>query len=185
MALRWPNCDWIECRWHHAWCGCHFLLPLWYAPVGGCDSVIAARCYVAWENFRKLLPVLTSKHLSPRIHGKVYKACVHSDVLHGSETKGTPSCSGSATMTMPSWSIGSVPSKTETKHPQIHYYRNLASRTFYWSLTVGDTDGMAMYNRPCPVSKLSQTFRFSALERKEGPRRHGLNVWRLMSVSMA
>ena len=36
---------------------------------------------------------------------------------------------------------------------------------------------------PRPVWKLSQTFRFPALERKEGPGRHGLNVWRLMPMS--
>ena len=37
---------------------------------------------------------------------------------------------------------------------------------------------MAMYNGPHTVSNLSQTFRFPAPERKEGPRRHGLNAWR-------
>ena len=40
-------------------------------------------------------------------------------------------------------------------------------------------------NGPRPVSNLSQTFRFPALERKEGSRRHGLNVWRLLSISLA
>ena len=33
------------------------------------------------------------------------------------------------------------------------------------------------------VSNLSQTFRFPAIENKEGHGRHGLNVWKLMSVS--
>ena len=37
----------------------------------GCDSVIAARCCAAWGKFRKLLPVLTSRHFSPKIHGNV------------------------------------------------------------------------------------------------------------------
>ena len=37
----------------------------------GCDSAIAARCCVAWGKFRKLLPVLTSRHLSPRVCDKV------------------------------------------------------------------------------------------------------------------
>ena len=85
--------------------------------------------------------------------------------------QGNSSCGGSAVMIMP-WFVGSVESKTEIKHPQIHYYRNLASRTY--SFAVGDSDGMAMYNGPHPVSKLSQTFRFPALERKEGPGKHGL-----------
>ena len=55
---------------------------------GGCDSAITARCCVTWGKFRKLLPVLTTRHLSPRIRGKVYEACVHSAMLHGSETWG-------------------------------------------------------------------------------------------------
>ncbi len=55
---------------------------------GGCDSAIAARCCVAWGKFRKLLPVLTTRHLSPKIRGKVYSACVRSAMLHGSETWG-------------------------------------------------------------------------------------------------
>ena len=41
-------------------------------PGGGCDSVIAARFCVVWRKFRKPLPVLTSRHLSPRIRGKVH-----------------------------------------------------------------------------------------------------------------
>ena len=55
---------------------------------GGCDSAIAARCCAAWGKFRKLLPVLTTRHLSPKIRGKVYEACVRSAMLHGSETWG-------------------------------------------------------------------------------------------------
>ena len=55
---------------------------------GGCDSAIAARCCAAWGRFKKLLPVLTSRHLSPRVRGKVYTSCVRSTMLHGSETWG-------------------------------------------------------------------------------------------------
>ena len=40
---------------------------------GGCDSAIAARCCATPGKFRKLLPVLTSRHLSHRIHSKVTK----------------------------------------------------------------------------------------------------------------
>ena len=36
---------------------------------GGCDSAIAARCCVAWGKFRKLLPLLSTRHLSPGISG--------------------------------------------------------------------------------------------------------------------
>ena len=53
---------------------------------GGCERAIATRCCVAWGKFRKLLPILTSKHLSYKIRGKVYSACVRSSMLHGSET---------------------------------------------------------------------------------------------------
>ena len=55
---------------------------------GGCDSAIAARCCVAWGKFRKLLPALTSRHLSPEIRGKVYVTCIRSAMIHGSETWG-------------------------------------------------------------------------------------------------
>ena len=54
----------------------------------GCDSAIAARCGVAWGKFRKLLPLLTSKHLSPKVRGKVFSTCVRSAMLHGGETWG-------------------------------------------------------------------------------------------------
>ena len=43
---------------------------------GGCDSAIAARCCVACGKFGKLLHVLTSSHPSPKVHDKVYSACV-------------------------------------------------------------------------------------------------------------
>ena len=43
---------------------------------GGSDGAIAARCCVGWGEFRKLLPGLTSRHFSPKVHGKVYSACV-------------------------------------------------------------------------------------------------------------
>ena len=36
--------------------------------------------------FRKLLPILTSKHVSPLTPGKVFSACIRSALLHGSET---------------------------------------------------------------------------------------------------
>ena len=53
---------------------------------GGCAHAIATRCSTVWEKFRKLLPILTSKHVSPLTCGKVFSACVRSALLHGSET---------------------------------------------------------------------------------------------------
>ena len=55
---------------------------------GGCDSAIAARCSVALGKFRKLSPVLNSRHLSPNVRGRLCTACVHSPMLHGSDTWG-------------------------------------------------------------------------------------------------
>jgi len=48
--------------------------------------MLSARCCAAWGKFRKLLPILTSKHISFKIRGKVFTACIRSTMLHGSET---------------------------------------------------------------------------------------------------
>ena len=40
----------------------------------------------AWMKFRKLLPVLTSRHLSYKTRGHVYSSWVRSAMLHASET---------------------------------------------------------------------------------------------------
>ena len=53
---------------------------------GGCALTIATRCSTVWGKFRKLLPILTSKHVSPLTHGKVFGACIRSALLHRSET---------------------------------------------------------------------------------------------------
>ena len=50
------------------------------SPGGDCDLAVTTRCSVAWGKFRKLLPILTSKH------GKLFSSCVRSAMLHGSET---------------------------------------------------------------------------------------------------
>ena len=43
---------------------------------GGCALAIATRCSTAWGKCRKLLPILTSKHVSPLTRGKVFSACI-------------------------------------------------------------------------------------------------------------
>ena len=53
---------------------------------GGCKLSIVTRCSTAWGKFKRLLPILTSKHVSLRTRGKVFNACVRSALLHGSET---------------------------------------------------------------------------------------------------
>ena len=55
---------------------------------GGCTQAVIARCGVAWGKFRKLLPVLTSRHLPFKVKGRVYNSCVRAAMLHGSETWG-------------------------------------------------------------------------------------------------
>ena len=58
---------------------------------GGCDRAIAARCCAAWGKFRRLLPLLTNRHLSLKTRGRIFNACVRSTMLHGSETWATKS----------------------------------------------------------------------------------------------
>ena len=75
-----------------------------FSAGGGCDYAIAARCCAAWGKFRKLLPILTSKHISFKIRGKVFTACVQSTMLHGSVRPGPqtpPIYNGFAEMTVP------------------------------------------------------------------------------------
>ena len=58
------------------------------SAAGGCDAAAAARCCAAWAKFHKKLPILTTRHLSLKIRGKVYETAVRSSMLHGSETWG-------------------------------------------------------------------------------------------------
>ena len=54
-----------------------------YPPPWGCALAIATRCSAVCGKCGKLLPILTSKHVSPLTRGKVLSACI---LLHGSET---------------------------------------------------------------------------------------------------
>ena len=42
------------------------------------------RC--AWGKFNELMPILTMRRTSLKVKGKIYKACVQSVMLYGSET---------------------------------------------------------------------------------------------------
>ena len=53
---------------------------------GGCEIKFTTRVKTAWKNFRELLPVLTSGHLSYKTCGHVYSSCVQSAMLHARET---------------------------------------------------------------------------------------------------
>ena len=65
---------------------CYLRDMLW--PFGGCDSVTDSRFCVAWREFRKLLAVLITWHLSLKGCGKMCLACARSSMLHGNETWG-------------------------------------------------------------------------------------------------
>ena len=82
-------------------------------------------------------------------------------------------------MTVP-WSIRSVASELETKYPQIFFsFYTLRFTKLLQKLSIGDklhlsfavvdSDGMAIYSGPHPVSNLSQIFRFPVPERKKKP----------------
>ena len=52
---------------------------------GGCELAVINRYSVAWGKFKKLLPILTSKHITLELRDKLYTSCVRSVLLHGSE----------------------------------------------------------------------------------------------------
>ena len=53
---------------------------------GGCTQAIIAICRSALGTFKKLLPILTSRHLIPLIRGRLFNTYVRSALLHGSKT---------------------------------------------------------------------------------------------------
>ena len=53
---------------------------------GGCTDAVSAPIGSACKAFHKLLPILTNKGISLANRRKVFKACVRSVVLYGSET---------------------------------------------------------------------------------------------------
>ena len=52
---------------------------------GGCELAVITRCSAAWSKFKKLLLILTSKHITLESRGKLYKSCVCSALLYASE----------------------------------------------------------------------------------------------------
>ena len=53
-----------------------------HSPGGVWDCAIDARFCVFSRNFRKLIPILTTRYLLPQVWSKVYAACGVSAVLH-------------------------------------------------------------------------------------------------------
>ena len=56
------------------------------SAAGGSELSTTTRVKTLWKKFKKLLPVLSSRHLSFKIRGRVYSSCVLSAMLHASET---------------------------------------------------------------------------------------------------
>ena len=56
------------------------------SAAGGCELSTTTCVKTAWKKFKELLPVLSSHHLSFKIHCRVYSSCVRSAMLHASET---------------------------------------------------------------------------------------------------
>ena len=127
------------------------------------DSAILARCCVAWGKLRKLLPFLTTRYLPPSICGKVYEACVHRNNAELQRHIGDDHA-------MICW-ICSIKDRYGTPPGSL-----------LQKLGIKDIKLVLFCQRLSPVSNLSQAFRFPALETYGGVVRHGLKVWRLMSM---
>jgi len=57
------------------------------ASAGGeAEEASQVRVCIAWANFWKLAPVLTSRELSKKVKGRAYGVCFHSILGYASET---------------------------------------------------------------------------------------------------
>ena len=52
---------------------------------GGCETAVTARVRIGWMKFRKCGEMLLGR-FSLKMKGVVYRSCVRSAMLHGSET---------------------------------------------------------------------------------------------------
>ena len=53
---------------------------------GGAGKASRMRVKCAWQKFRELSPILTTRGASPTLKGKICSACVRSVMIYGSET---------------------------------------------------------------------------------------------------
>ena len=53
---------------------------------GGAEDAARTRVKCSWGKFRELAPILTSRGASLKVKGKIYRACVQSVMVYGSET---------------------------------------------------------------------------------------------------
>ena len=51
----------------------------------GCEAAVIARTRIGWVKFRECGELLNSKWFSLKLKGMVYRDCIKSAMLHGSE----------------------------------------------------------------------------------------------------
>ena len=56
------------------------------SAASGCELSTTTHVKTACKKFKELLPVLSSRHLSFKMHDRMYSSCVWSAMLHSSET---------------------------------------------------------------------------------------------------
>jgi len=54
---------------------------------GDADAAVQARVRKGWNKLRQLVPLRTTKDISLPMRGKLYRSCLCSCMLHGSETR--------------------------------------------------------------------------------------------------
>ena len=52
---------------------------------GGCETAVTARARIGWMKFSECCEILKGRRFSLKMKEKVYKNCVRSAMLHGSE----------------------------------------------------------------------------------------------------
>ena len=53
---------------------------------GSCEAAVTARSRIGWMRFRECGELLLGRRFPLRIKGKIYRTCVSSAMLYGSET---------------------------------------------------------------------------------------------------
>ena len=53
---------------------------------GGCEAAVTARVRIGWVKFKECGELLNSKRFSLQMKGMIYRSCVRSAMLYGSET---------------------------------------------------------------------------------------------------
>jgi len=53
---------------------------------GGCEAAVTARTGIGWIKFRECEVILFGKRYYLKMKGKIYRCCVRSAMLYGSET---------------------------------------------------------------------------------------------------